>query len=89
MLALSSHRAYLWHQGLEEWMCVAEEAHTSSAYMPTMRLQGQGGWHAPLERALGFGSTWGVLGGAVRCSGVQCSPGGEQSSRAVAGRSPA
>lgn len=42
MLTLSSHKAYLWHPGLEEWMCAAEEAYAASPFMPTMRLQNQG-----------------------------------------------
>jgi hypothetical protein len=42
MLTLSSHRAYLWHPGLEEWMCVAEEAYSGAPYIPTVRLQSQG-----------------------------------------------
>ena len=44
MLTLSSHRAYLYHPGLEEWMCCAEEAHAGSLFMPTsgLRLENRG-----------------------------------------------
>lgn len=43
LLTLSGHRAFVYHPGLEEWMCCVEEAYSGSPYLSTMPLQGQGG----------------------------------------------